>query len=127
MEYSFSYDEQRMLLTLTQRGYWSLETFDRYKREFLSWHDKIRIRRRNYRVFSDCANYPVQSNDVGEAFGIFFSNLMKENKGHYAIIAGSTLNKIQVQRLIPQPNVKVFTEGEAAMAWLFEPGSLPDV
>ena len=127
MEYSFSYDEQRVLLALTQSGYWSLATFDRYKREFLAWHDKIRLRHRSYRVYADCANYPVQSNEVGEAFGVFFFSLMKENKGHYAIIAGSTLNKIQVRRLIPQPNVKVFTDGEIAMAWLFEPGSLPDI
>lgn len=125
MEYSFSYDEQRVLLTLKQRGYWSLETFGRYEREYLAQHDHIRTRHRNYRVFADCADYPVQSTEVGEAFTALFAKLMSENKGHNAIIVSSALNRIQAQRLIPQPNVKIFTDGKAAMDWLFEPGSLP--
>ncbi len=127
MDFSFSYDEQRILLMITQSHYWSLDTFLRYKQEFLAVHEKIRTRRRHYRVFADCTDYPVQSNEVVEAFAGFFNTLMNENKGHYAIIAGSTLNKMQVQRVIPQSNVKVFTDRDAAMAWLFEPGSLPNM
>ena len=125
MEYSFFYDEQRVLLTLKQRSYWSMETFVRYEQDYLAQHDRIRTRHRNYRVFADCVDYPVQSIEVGEAFAALFSKLMSENKGRYAIIVSSALNRIQAQRLIPQPNVKVFTEGKAAMDWLFEPGSLP--
>ncbi len=50
---------------------------------------------------------------------------MAENKGHYAIIAASTFNKIQAKRAIPQPNVQVFSDTEEAMEWLFVDGSLP--
>jgi hypothetical protein len=32
---------------------------------------------------------------------------------------------MQAKRVIPQPNVEVFTDRAEAMAWLFEPGSLP--
>jgi len=126
MDYSFAYDEGRALLTVTQRGYWSIETFRAYEREFLHWHDKISTQRCNYRVFSECAEFKVQSNEVAAAFAVLFAKLMDQNHGHYAIIAGSALNRIQAKRVIPHPNVEVFTNRDEAMAWLFEPGSLPE-
>jgi hypothetical protein len=123
--FSFSYDPGRVLLTVVQKGYWSMDVFRDFERDFLLQHDRIRPAHKNYRVFADCREYPVQSTEIGEAFGKLFMKLMAENKGHYAIIAASTLNKIQVKRAIPQPNVQVFSDTEEAMEWLFIDGSLP--
>lgn len=124
--FSFSYDPGRVLLTLVQKGYWSMAMFRDFERDFLGHHERIRLARKSYRVFADCRDYPVQSTEIGEAFGKLFVRLMDENKGHYAIIAASTLNKIQAKRAIPQLNVQVFTDPEEAMLWLFLPGSLPE-
>ena len=123
--FSFSYDPGRILLTVVQRGYWSMPVFRDFEREFLSNHGRIRLTRKHYRVLSDCRDYPVQSTEVGEAFGELFGKLMAENGAHYAIIAASTLNKIQAKRAIPQANVQVFSDVDEAMAWLFVDGSLP--
>jgi hypothetical protein len=124
--FSFSYDPERVLLTVVQKGYWSMDVFRDFERDFLLQHDRIRSAHQNYRVFADCREYPVQSSEVGEAFGKLFMKLMAENKGYYAIIAASTLNKMQAKRAIPQPNVQVFSDTEEAMEWLFIEGSLPD-
>jgi hypothetical protein len=123
--FSFSYDPERVLLTVVQKGYWSMDVFRDFERNFLLQHDRIRSAHQNYRVFADCREYPVQSSEVGEAFGKLFMKLMTENKGYYAIIAASTLNKMQAKRAIPQPNVQVFSDTEEAMEWLFIEGSLP--
>jgi len=123
--FSFSYDPGRVLLSVVQQGYWSMTVFRDFEREFLSQHDRIRLSHKNYRVFADCREYPVQSTEVGEAFGRLFTKLMDENKGHYAIIAASTLNKMQAKRAIPQPNVQVFSDTGEAMEWLFLENSLP--
>jgi hypothetical protein len=123
--FSFSYDPERVLLTVVQKGYWSMDVFRDFERDFLLQHDRIRSAHQNYRVFADCREYPVQSSEVGEAFGKLFMKLMAENKGYYAIIAASTLNKMQAKRAIPQPNVQVFSDTEEAMEWLFIEGSLP--
>lgn len=123
--FSFSYDPARVLLTVVQKGYWPMTVFRDFGREFLAHHDRIRLARKHYRVLADCRDYPVQSAEIGEAFGALFTKLMDENKGHYAIIAASTLNKIQAKRAMPQPNVQVFSETEEAMEWLFLDGSLP--
>jgi len=122
MDYSFSYDERRNLLSVKQSGYWALETFRAFEQEFLGWHAKIRARHDRYCVIAECADYRVQSNEVGEAFGRFFTRLMAENLGRYAILVGSTLNAMQAKRVFPQPHVQVFTDRDAAMAWLFEGG-----
>lgn len=126
MDFSFSFDENRILLLLTQSGYWSLETFNRFEEEFLALHADIRSRHGHYRALSDCTDFSVQSNEVSQAFEILFANLMNENRGRYAIIVGSALNKMQARRVLPQPHVKMFTDIEPAMTWLFESDSLPE-
>lgn len=124
--FELTYDPTRVLLHVVQRGYWSLPVFRDFEAAFLKRHAEIRRTHRHYRVLADCRDYAVQSAEVGEAFAALFAKLMTENHGHYAIIAASTLNKLQAKRAIPQPNVQVFTDQDEAMAWLFEPGSLPD-
>ncbi len=123
--FSFSYDPTRILLTIEQKGYWSMPVFRDFEREFLGHHDRIRLTHRCYRVFADCRDYPVQSAEIGEAFGTLFAKLMAQNRGHYAIIAASTLNKMQAKRAIPHSNVMVFSDAGQAMDWLFEDSSLP--
>jgi hypothetical protein len=123
--YSFSYDEGRTLLTVVQAGYWSIEEFREFEREFLAQHEKIRRRHKSYRVLAECRDYPVQSAEIGQAFGVLFEKLMAENKAHYAILTSSALNKIQAKRALPYDNIEFFADEAEAMAWLFEEGSLP--
>jgi hypothetical protein len=126
--FSLSYDPARILLSVVQAGYWKIAEFRDFETEFLAQHRRIRAQHKSYRVIADCRDYPVQSAEIGEAFALLFQTLMDENKGHYAIIAATTLNKLQAKRAIPQDNVAVFSaeEMDEAMAWLFEDGSLPE-
>lgn len=118
--HSFSYDEDRALLTVVQQGYWSMADFRSYEREFLDRHAEIRKKQRHYRVLADCRDYPVQSGEVTDAFGAMFTTLMAENSARYAIVAASTLNKIQARRALPFANIQLFTDFNEAMAWLLE-------
>lgn len=123
--YQFSYDPDRALLSIVQEGYWSMPEYLAYELDYIGHHERIRSRQKHYRVIADCRNYPVQSLEVSQAFGLLFQRLMADNHAHNAIIVGSTLNRIQAKRAIPQANVQVFTDVEEAMVWLFEEGSLP--
>lgn len=124
--FHFSYDPDKILVRLSQQGYWSISVFRAFEAEFLKLHASIRKTNSNYRVIADCSDFPVQSAEIGEAFRVLFNKLMAENKGHYAILARSMLNKLQAQRAFPHPHVQVFMDSDEAMAWLFEDGSLPD-
>ncbi len=123
--YSFSYDPDRLLLTIVQTGYWSLPDFHAYEREYLAQHDRILRHSRFYRVLADCRDYPVQSVEIGEGFSRLFARLTQGNPGRYAILTASTLNKMQAKRAIPQASVQVFSDRDEAMAWLFEDEDLP--
>lgn len=126
--FSFSYVATRALLTVVQQGYWSIEEFRDYERQFYTHHRMIMQARSSYRVISDCREYPVQSPEVSDAFEALFQVLMAENKGRYAIVAASALNKIQARRVIPHRHVEIFSKDEwdKAMQWLFDEDSLPD-
>jgi hypothetical protein len=123
--YSFSYEESKVLLRLIQAGYWTIDEFRAFEREFLARHARIRAKHKGYRVLADCRNYPVQSAEIGQAFAALFEKLMAENKAHYAILTPSVLNKIQARRALPYENIEIFADEDEAMAWLFEDGSLP--
>lgn len=125
--FSFSYDPRRVLLSIVQQGYWTVEEFRDYEREFRTHHHAILKEHGSYRVVSDCREYPVQSPEVSMAFEKLFQMLMAENHGHYAIVVASALNRMQARRVIPHTNVEIFSrdEWDRAMAWVFEEGSLP--
>ncbi|WP_340264738.1 hypothetical protein [Sphingobium mellinum] len=125
--FSFSYDAGRVLLTVVQQGYWTIDEFRDYERQFYVHHRTILQTRKSYRTIADCRDYPVQSPEVSVAFEALFQVLMAENKGPYAIIIASALNKIQARRVIPYSHVELFSKDEwdKAMQWLFEEGSLP--
>jgi|EndMetStandDraft_4_1072995.scaffolds.fasta_scaffold273760_2 hypothetical protein len=117
--HSFSYDEGSALLTIVQQGYWSMADFRDYERDFLTWHERIRKRRKNYRVLADCRDYPVQSAEIGEAFGALFNTLMAQNDAPYAIVVASMLNKLQARRALPFANIQLFSDLREAQDWLF--------
>lgn len=124
--FDFSYDPSENLIRLVQEDYWSLADFRTFESEFAKRHADIRRTHGHYRVLADCRGFPVQSTEISQAFAVFFDMLLSENKGRYAIIVGSVLNKLQAKRALPQPHVQAFTDPDAAMIWLLEDGSLPD-
>ncbi|MBT2185882.1 hypothetical protein [Sphingobium nicotianae] len=124
--FELSYDPDRILMSIVQQGYWSMAEFREFEAQFSKLHNDIRKQHRNYRVIADCRDFAVQSPEIGQAFGVMFEKLVAENKGHYAILLQTTLNKLQAKRAIPQAHVHTFTDREEAMTWLFEDDSLPD-
>jgi hypothetical protein len=120
--HSFSYDEDRAVLTVVQQGYWSMADFRAFERDFLIWHARIRKQRKNYRVLADCSDFPVQSAEIGEAFGALFTTLRPENDAPYAIVVASMLNKLQARRALPFANIELFSDLREAQDWLFAGG-----
>ncbi|MFA5966414.1 MAG: hypothetical protein WC804_20545, partial [Sphingomonas sp.] len=77
------------------------------------------LKRKSYRLLADCRDYPVQSVEIGEAFGILFDKLMPQNDAPYAIVVASMLNKLQARRALPFANIQLFSDLNEARDWLF--------
>lgn len=124
--YRTTYDAARKFLDYVIEGYWTMDEFHAFESEIRAHHQRIRKLNKSYRVLSDARDFAVQSVEVSDAFAALFKDLLDDNKGHFAILAASALNSMQAKRALPQANVRVFTDKDEAMAWLFEDGSLPE-
>jgi hypothetical protein len=123
--FRLSYDDARRLLTAELKGYWDMPTFMAYQSDLRALHGKIRQRHGNYRFLAESAEFAVQSPEVGMAFEQLARDLNSSNKGPFAIVTRTRINKMQAQRVLPAPNLRVFMDRDEAIAWLFEEGRLP--
>lgn len=121
--YHISYDEERILLTIVYKGYWSMEMFKAYEVEACAFHDRISQRHKNYRVLTDGSEFEVQSTEIGQAFEQLSSKFMS-NQGPIAMVINGAVSKIQVKRVTSQLNRGFFTNRQEALVWLFEDGRL---
>ncbi|SDD22269.1 hypothetical protein SAMN05444678_110147 [Sphingomonas sp. YR710] len=119
------YDDARRLLTAELKGFWDMRTFTAYQSELRALHAKIRVRHGNYRFLAESSEFAVQSPEISMAFEQLANDLSSGNKGPFAIVAGTRINKMQAQRVLPTPNLRVFMDRDEAIAWLFEEGRLP--
>lgn len=120
-----SYDEARRLLTAELKGFWDMPMFMAYQSELRALHARIRVRHGNYRFLAESAEFAVQSPEIGMAFERLADDLSSSNMGPFAIVAGTRINKMQAQRVLRKPNLRVFMDRDEAMTWLFDEGRLP--
>jgi len=115
--YEIDYDENSQTIHLRLTDFWTEATMASFRNEFLPLAQKLARARTNFVVLSDCRNYPVQSPDIL----IAWAEILGANPAvtaPYAIVVGSVLNKLQAERGLTAPNVKIFTSLEAGTAWL---------
>lgn len=115
--YDIRSDARTGTVFLTLRGFWTLDTFHRFSEELKAEIIRLRGRHGKVKVLSDSREFPVQSHDVMEAFAQSFR---KPTGNRTAIIVGTMLNKMQAERTLGSPGLRVFLSVEEARAWLEE-------
>ena len=123
--FSIHFDDESLLLTARLEGYWDMETYKAYETELFRTEKSILQRHGHFKMLVDTENYPVQSADVSEAFQRNFADFASRETLPIAIVAASMLNKQQVKRIFPYPNVHVFWNVEDARQWLLEEADRP--
>ncbi|WP_188055892.1 hypothetical protein [Sphingosinithalassobacter sp. CS137] len=118
--YDIRFDEQRGLLNLTLRGFWSLETLDAFRTELVEVAARVREQRPSFPVLSDSIAFAVQSVEVADRLGELMLAGAQVNSGRVAIVVGSILNKKQAERALQAPNLRVFVDKEEALEWLMQ-------
>lgn len=115
--YNIEHDPGSNIVNLRLTGFWTLETIDRFTKEFGALATGLARAKRPFVVLSDCREYPVQSAEIGEAWSrILGSNPIVTVP--YAVVVRSVLNKLQAERALTAPNVRLFTELHDALDWL---------
>ena len=116
--YDFHFDEATSVLLISIDGFWTSDVARSFKISLLTEVMRHVRRAPVYRTLLDQTTFGVQSVETTEILNSAFEAARKFHKGRVAIVAGSVLSKLQVERNIADPNVRVFTDRSHAETWL---------
>ncbi|WP_326525668.1 STAS/SEC14 domain-containing protein [Sphingomonas sp.] len=74
--------------------------------------------RGDFRVLVESFDFPVQATDVADLLSQIMRDGIDLTTGHVAVVVGSQLNKLQAERTLVHPRVRIFREMDEAMRWL---------
>ncbi|MBN2971369.1 hypothetical protein JW805_04980 [Roseomonas aeriglobus] len=116
--YDIAYDAQERVLHLHLWGFWSVPILTGYTSRLMA--EVTRLRGTRYDILSHSQEFDVQGKLVSAGFEWIAKRGAEFHNGRTAIVAGSHLNRIQAQRTLSAPNVKVFLDEGEALAWIRE-------
>ncbi len=121
--YEIRYDAAAKILHLKFTGFWTLETVHRLAADVMAAGQRIEGTPKVFDVLTDSTDFPVQANAVSEALASVMNAGYALRTGRTAIAVSSMLNKIQAERTLGHPTVRVFLSLDEARAWLAAPAA----
>lgn len=73
---------------------------------------------RAFDVLVDSRGFPVQANDVADGLAAIMRGGMALTSGRAAVVVGSQLNRLQAERTLVHPRLRVFMALDEAEEWL---------
>lgn len=119
--YKIRYDRATNIFFYSMTGFWTMETVERFLTDLRAEAARIRRSPMHFDTLCDSTAFPVQSMEVSEALGKIMDAAIELRTGRTAIAVGSMLGKLQAERTLPHPSVKVFLSLDEARAWLKTP------
>jgi hypothetical protein len=113
-------DEAIGIVRTVLRGFWTLEDLQAFGDKMFEAVGRIARRHVVFGLLSDSSDFKIQSTEVGEAFAHMMAKGNRGHAGPTAIAVGSTLNKLQAERLFPDPRVRIFLDFGEAQRWVEE-------
>ena len=116
--YDIRFDARKRILRLRLEGFWTPVTLARFMADLKAEATKVRASHGGFATLSDSRDFPVQSPEVAGGFAALMQGGGAGQAGPTAIVVASVLNKIQAERALNTPSVKVFLALEDAQRWL---------
>ena len=105
-------------MSLNLGGFFTLADVEAYARDASRTVAECIRRHGQYRVLLDVSDCAIQAQDVIAAF---IAHIQRQPVAERtAIVVGSSVIRMQVRRVMDRPNVAVFEDMTAAMAWVDE-------
>ncbi|AQR74231.1 hypothetical protein BXU08_11720 [Sphingomonas sp. LM7] len=112
-----AYDPQANRLTINVHGFWTLDDVPRLAVAVGAKAQEARAVRGDFDVLVESLDFPVQANDVADLLTNIMRGGMALTSGRAGIVVGSQLNKLQAERTLAHPRLKVFLSFDEAEAW----------
>lgn len=119
--FHIEYDRGANCLNIRVAGFWKPEDVAAMAREAGAKALAARAIRPDFDACVESLDFPVQAMDVADLLATSVRAGLSLTTGRAAIVVGSQLNKVQAERTLADPRLRVFLTMDAARAWLAEP------
>lgn len=112
------YDAQLNLLRIHVEGFWKPGHVAALAAAIGAKVQEIRADRDDFDTIVESFGFPVQANDVADSLAGIMLAGMTLTTGRAAVVVGSYLNRLQVERTLAHPRLRPFQSMEEALVWL---------
>ena len=116
--YRIEYDLITNCLAIHVAGFWQPEDVPAFSDALDVECRRARVASPVFKAVIHSGDFPVQANDVADLLTGVMVRTIGLTEGHVAVIVGSLLNKMQVERTLVHPRVRPFMTAEEAQPWL---------
>lgn len=116
--YSFRYEADARVLHMCLSGFWSLTTLATYTARLLAEVTRLRVRGEQFDLLSDARAFDIQSKEVAAGFERIARRGAQMHRGRTAVVVATQLSKMQAERAMAAPRLRVFLDPAAARTWL---------
>ena len=116
--FHIDYDQRANCLAIRVEGFWQPDDVAPLAREVNAKGRKAQAIRRDFNIIVESLQFPVQANDVADLLTGIMRGGMTLTTGRAAVVVGSQLNKLQAERTLVHPRLRVFVTLEEARGWL---------
>lgn len=116
--YRVDYDPQHNVLTITVAGFLTPEEVPLFAGMVDAKAREAHALRDDFNVVVESFDFPVQSNEVADLLTDIMRRGMVLTSGRTAVVVGSYLNKLQAERTLEHPRVRIFSALDDAQDWL---------
>lgn len=117
-KFDVSYDRASRTLHWTMRGFWTMADVTAFAVALRQAITLLGSPPHVYDALCDSRTFPVQSAAVSAALGQINDIGRTMRSGRTAIVVGSAINKLQAQRTLVDPDLRIFLTLDEATAWL---------
>lgn len=119
--FRLDYDASTNILTIHVKGFWTPEMVPEFSGALLQQVRTLQAAGVAFDVMVESLEFPVQSNEVADMMTGVMAAGFALTTGRAAVVVGSQLNKLQAERTLVHPRLRVFRAIDQAKAWLATP------
>jgi phage gp46-like protein len=116
--YNINVDVENDLVTIELEGFWTESEFARFITDQNAAHSQLQCRIGQHSLLCDLTKLDVIGKDVAARITTDLNSEGTRDAKWIAIAVGSTLLKLQMQRLLTRSNAQIFDDLNTAREWL---------
>jgi len=116
--FDLRFDPDHRIFHIATHGLWTASVHAKFASALLAQGAYARMRHGPFAVLGDLTGQPVQAAELNGPSRLLQQQAMKLTSGPVALVVGSMLGKLQAERVLGGPRIRILLDREEAEAWL---------